>query len=98
MKYGILMMNSTAIEYLFSEGALWNEGSTRALAKQLNTSSKITFQGIYTHEGHSYNARGRQQIEVIADEATDRLLHLAARYGIMSHILCKITHQFILKC
>lgn len=61
------------------EGAWWSADSTINVAKLLDKSPAIRFQGIYTHEGHSYNARTPQQIEEVSDQTADRLLHLASR-------------------
>ena len=72
-----------ALMYLFtciSAGIPWDSDIGVELAKQLDGSAAVSFQGIYTHEGGSYSAKNEKDVKAVGAQTTDRLLTVAARY------------------
>ena len=49
------------------------------LATRMADSMAIQFEGLYAHERHAYQARGRQAVSELGAEAAVRLLQLAKR-------------------
>jgi len=49
------------------------------LARDLHESPKLAFDGILTHSGHSYNARGAEALRRIAEEERSTMVHFSDR-------------------
>ena len=67
-----------------TEGATWDADSTVTLGERINRSPTLDLYGLYTHEGHSYDARGRKELEDVGSSTVDRLVSLAQR---LEHLL-----------
>ncbi|XP_041374631.1 D-threo-3-hydroxyaspartate dehydratase-like [Gigantopelta aegis] len=61
------------------EGALWNSDEAVQLAKEAAESEHISFQGIYSHDGHSYRCRGVDEVKKLAEETANKMLFLKNR-------------------
>ena len=68
----------TKIKFSFSstEGVLWDDTDGFDIARRINGSPDLHLQGLYTHDGNSYDARGPDEIREIGQETVDRILEL----------------------
>lgn len=57
-------------------GVVWdNDKGMMQLAKMITTQKRLQFEGLLTHAGHSYRARGQEEILSVYDETVSRLSH-----------------------
>ncbi len=66
-----------------SVGVVWDDDAAVSFGRRLAASRTINFQGLYVHEGQSYNAKGTEELQAINTEATERCLDLANRSASM---------------
>ena len=57
----------------------WDSEAGITLARGLQEADSVAFQGIYTHDGDSYNARGEEQLKEAGSSAADKLLAFSQR-------------------
>ncbi|WP_338688812.1 alanine racemase [Haloferula helveola] len=58
-------------------GIKWNdEARLLELAKLIESSALLEFCGLLTHSGHTYECRGREEVQVLFEEGRTRMLHL----------------------
>lgn len=82
---------------LCSEGLTWNSDQAVELAKQIDLSDAMTFQGLYTHCGQSYYAKDKNHVSIIADEVVGRLLSLVERYQSYETLVLVTTRLTLLR-
>ncbi|CAH1802444.1 unnamed protein product, partial [Owenia fusiformis] len=61
------------------DGVKWDDKAAVDFILRVNESPNIVFQGLYTHEGIAYNARGRDQLRTIGGTVVDNIASLAQR-------------------
>jgi len=61
-----------------------------ALIEKFGASDRLNFMGFYSHPGHTYSARSRDQIERIHHAVLEDLAGLRARYGASERLRCCI--------
>ena len=62
-------------------GVLHSEPEALQLAQAIAETEGVELTGVYAHCGNSYNCRGVEQIQAVAQETTDLTLQFMEQYG-----------------
>jgi D-serine deaminase-like pyridoxal phosphate-dependent protein len=68
-----------------------DRSSALALARQVLDASGLNLRGIYTHEGHDYNARDAADLAAIADKAQTHMLEIAEEVRSATGTSCEVS-------
>lgn len=56
------------------------ESQVEDLLNELKKCSKLAFEGFYTHAGHSYKARSREEVQSVHSDTSDKLKRLRGKF------------------
>lgn len=70
-----------------SAGVLHSEPEALQLAKATAKTEGVELTGVYAHCGNTYNCRGEEQIQAVAQETTSLTLQFMEKYDTM----CPVT-------
>ncbi|KAJ4919327.1 hypothetical protein JOQ06_024439 [Pogonophryne albipinna] len=69
-------------------GVLHSQPEAISLAQAIVGTKGVELTGVYVHCGNSYNCRGVEQIQAVAQETTDLTLQFMEKYGITNMVKC----------
>ena len=76
-------------------GVLHSEPEALRLAQAITETEGVELTGVYAHCGNTYNCRGVEQIQAVAQETTNFTLQFMEKYDknenkVISHVTCHI--------